>query len=256
MSASGLYGEMRVCAGIVGGVDLRLGDAVGEVLDAHIRAGGGRYRGVRSPIVYDADASILGPGNGTPHVLLDEKFRSGFKWLNRRDLSFDAFLFEPQLPDLVDLARGFPETRIVLNHVGTPVGVGRYANSREARFPLWRENIYALSRCSNVTVKLGGFGIPFGGFRSYRADPPFTSDELAAEWKPYVETCIEAFGADRCMFASNFPVDAAVGSYALLWNAFKRIASGASLDEKEQLFHGTATRIYRLQIEGFSLERQ
>jgi L-fuconolactonase len=250
MAASGLFGEVQACGGIVGGVDLRLGDAVEEVLRAHVQSGGGRYRGVRSAAVvaYDSDASILGPAVGTPHLLLDPQFRAGFQWLHRLGLSFDVWLFEPQLPDLIDLARAFPDTQIILEHVGAPMGVGQYEGQREARFPLWRDNIRALSRCANVVVKLGGLGIPFGGFKSFRATPPATSWQLAEEWRPYIETCIEAFGADRCMFESNFPVDSTTCTYPVLWNAFKRLAAGVSTNEKTALFSATATRIYRLDI--------
>jgi len=247
-SASGLFGNVKVCAGIVGNVDLRLGAAVEEVLVAHLRAGGDRYRGVRARgIVYDEDATILGTGNGVPHLLLDDTFRAGFGCLHRLGLSFDAWLFEPQLPDLIDLARAFPETQIILNHVGAPMGVGRYAGQRKARFPLWRERMRTLSQCSNVAVKLGGLGIPFGGFASYNADPPASSEELAAEWRPYIDTCIDLFGVERCMFESNFPVDSAACSYAVLWNAFKRVTAGASAAEKAALFHTTAKRVYRLE---------
>jgi L-fuconolactonase len=248
MSASGVFGEVKVCAGIVGGVDLRLGDAVEEVLAAHIRAGGSRYRGVRSPVVHDEDATILGAGVGVPHVLLDAEFRRGFAKLRQFDLSFEAWVLEPQLSDVIELARTFPETQIILNHVGAPVGVGQYRGQREQRFSIWRERIRTLAQCPNVTVKLGGLGIPFGAFKSYLASPPFNSQQLAEEWKPYIETCIEAFGAQRCMFESNFPVDSAACSYAVLWNAFKRIVAGTSTHEKTALFSGTASRVYRLDV--------
>lgn len=245
MAASGLFGDVQVCAGIVGGVDLRLGEAAEEVLRAHLRAGGGRYRGIRGGgILFDEDSKIL--GGGAAQVLLDAQFRAGFKFLKPLGLSFDVLLFEPQLPELIDLARAFPETQIILNHVGVPVGVGRYAGRREERFEVWRKRMRILSQSPNVAVKLGGLGIPFGGFKSYRASPSFSSEQLAQEWKPYIETCIEAFGAHRCMFVSNFPVDSTVGSYAVLWNAFKRLAAGASKDEKTALFSATATRVYRL----------
>jgi predicted TIM-barrel fold metal-dependent hydrolase len=247
MGASGLFGEAKVCAAIVGGVDLSLGAAVEEVLEAHVQAGGGRYRGVRSPTVYDADANILG-GYEKPDVLLDATFRAGFGKLHQMGLSFDVWLFEPQLPQLIDLAQAFPETQIILNHVGTPLGVGCYAGHREQRFALWRENMRILARCDNVAVKLGGLGIPYGGFQSYAARPPATSLQLANEWKPYIETSIEVFGAGRCMFESNFPVDSAVGTFPMIWNAFKRIVGGASSDEKTALFSGTVTRVYRLDI--------
>jgi len=250
MAASGAFGEARVGAGIVGNVDLRLGDVVEGVLGAHLQAGGGRYRGVRiGEVVYDTDCRILGRGIGVPGLLSEPGFRAGFKWLHRFGLSFDALVLEPQLPELIDLARAFPETQIILNHVGAPVGVGRYAGLRKERFPIWRENIRTLSRCGNVAVKLGGLGIPFGGFELYQSTPPATSSQLAEEWKPYIETCIECFGAHRCMFESNFPVDSAACSYPVLWNAFKLLAAGASKEEKTALFSGTATQVYRLESE-------
>jgi L-fuconolactonase len=251
MAASGVFGEMKACAGIVGGVDLRLGDAVEEVLAAHILAGGSRYRGIRSLVVFDEDGPRIlgvGVGAGVPHLLLNTRFRSGFQRLQPLGLSFDVFLLEPQLPDLIDLARAFPETQIILDHVGAPVGIGPYAGRREERFPIWRDSIRTLSRCANVAVKLGGLGMSFGAFKSYQSAQPATSLRLAEEWRPYIETCIEAFGADRCMFEGNFPMDSATCAYQVLWNAFKRIAAGASIAEKTALFSGTARRIYRLDI--------
>jgi L-fuconolactonase len=246
MAASGLFGEQRVCAGIVGGgVDLRLGGEAEEVLRAHLQAGGGRYKGVRTATMYDEDRGIV--GERVPHRLLDPKFREGFRRLHRLGLSFDALVLEPELPDVVDLARAFPETQIVLNHLGCPIGVGRHAGKREERFPIWRENMRLLAGCDNVAVKVGGLSI-FGGFKSYMADPPASSSELADEWRPYVETCIELFGANRCMFESNFPVDSIMATYPVMWNAFKRLAAGASQTEKTALFSGTAIRIYRLDI--------
>ena len=249
MSASGLFGATKVCAGIVGNVDLTLGEAVESLLEAQIRAGGDRYRGVRcSGVVHDPDPIVLGKGVGVPQRLMDPNFRAGFSRLHRFGLSFEAWVLEPQLPQVIDLARAFPDTQIILNHVGAPVGVGPYTRQREERFPIWRGNILNLAVCPNVTVKLGGLGIPFGGFNSYLAEPPATSEQLAKEWAPYIETCIEAFGTSRCMFESNFPVDSATCSYPVLWNTFKRLAAGCSKDEKHQLFSGTANRTYRLGI--------
>ena len=250
MAASGLFGDVAMCAGIVGSVDLRLGDAAKDVLLAHVQAGGGRYRGIRAKaVVYDSDSNVLGPHlGGVPHLLLDREFRSGFKHLEPLGLSYDAWQLEYQLAELIDLARTFPYTRIIVNHVGGLFGIGRYSGRTEERFAQWRENIKTLSRCANVTMKLGGLGMPTCGFRSSIASIPPSSTELALEWRPYIETCIEAFGADRCMFESNYPVDAATTSYRVLWNAFKRIVSGASLQEKTALFSATATRVYRLDL--------
>jgi predicted TIM-barrel fold metal-dependent hydrolase len=249
MTASGLYGEVRACAGIVGHADLTLGDRAAEVLEAHLAAGGGRFRGVRHGASSDPDPAVLGPlARRGPGLYLSEDFRKGFARLAPLGLSFDAWLLEPQLPELVDLARAFPETTIVLDHVGTPLGIGSYAGRREERFAAWREQIDALATLPKVNVKLGGLAMPFCGFDSFMSQPPATSSQLAEEWRPYVEACIEAFGPTRCMFESNFPVDLGSGAYDVLWNAFKTIASGASADEKTALFSDTARRVYRLDI--------
>ncbi|HKT54647.1 MAG TPA: amidohydrolase family protein [Caulobacteraceae bacterium] len=249
MSASGLYGAARVCAGIVGHADLRLGDAVTEVLEAHIQAGGGRFRGIRHSGGHDPDPNVLGPAGRTPGGLyMTEDFRAGFARLAPLGLSFDTWIVEPQLPELIDLARAFADTAIVLDHVGTPVGVGAYAGKREERFPIWAENIRKLAKSENVFCKLGGLAMPFCGFASFMSEPAATSTQLAAEWKPYFETCIEAFGVERCMFESNFPVDLGSCSYRTLWNAFKVFAAGYSTDEKAHLFSGVATRAYRLAL--------
>jgi predicted TIM-barrel fold metal-dependent hydrolase len=251
MTASGLYGKVRACAGIVGHVDLRLGGAVEEVLRAHLAASPDRFRGIRHGASWDEDANVLGPLSGRVPAGLyrDARFREGFAVLARLGLSFDAWLLEPQLPDLVDLAQAFPETAIVLDHVGTPLGIAAYAGKREARFGDWRASMRALAECSNVAVKLGGLAMPFAGFGSFDASPRASSETLAREWKPYVETCIEAFGPARCMFESNFPVDSLSCDYATLWNAFKRLAARYSADEKTALFSGTAKRMYRLRID-------
>jgi len=251
MSASCIYGEVRACAGIVGHVDLRIGaDTVEDVLRSHIAAGHGRFRGIRQSASFDEDANVLGPlsGRNTAGLYLDPKFREGFAVLHKLGLSFDAWLLEPQLPELIDLARDFPETVIVLDHVGTPLGIGRYEGKRDERFGAWKDSIQTLAKCPNVVVKVGGLPMPFAGWkkRMHEADPP--SEVLAQQWKPYVEATIEAFGANRCMFESNFPVDRFGCDYASLWNAFKRLAKGASTDEKTALFSGTAKRVYRAAI--------
>ncbi len=249
MTASGIYGDIRACAGIVGNADLRLGDAVENVLRAHIHAGNGRFRGIRNSGAHDADSTVLGfAGHTLAGLYRDAAFRSGFKWLHRLGLSFDAFLLEPQLPDLIDLAQAFPDTQIVLDHTGMPLGIASYAGKREERFSVWRDNIRMLAKSANVSVKLGGLAVPLCGFASFNAVPPASSVQLAAEWRPYIETCIEAFGVERCMFESNFPVDSGSCSYRVLWNALKRLAAGCSTEEKTALFSGTAARVYRLAL--------
>ena len=240
-------GRARACAGIVSHANLMLGDAAAEVLDAHLAAGDGRFRGIRHSAAYDVDPNVLGllvrNGGG---VYLDETFRKGFAKLAPLNLSFDAWMLEPQLADLIDLARAFPDTTIVLDHVGTPLGIGAYAGRRDERFGAWRDHIRALAALPCVHVKLGGLAMPFAGFPSFFSDPPATSIQLAAEWKPYIETCIDAFGPTRCMFESNFPVDIGSCDYDVLWNVFKVLAAGYSADEKTALFNDTARRVYRL----------
>jgi predicted TIM-barrel fold metal-dependent hydrolase len=249
MSASGIYGETRACAGIVGNADLRLGDAVEDVLRAHIHVAGGRFRGIRNSTSHDPDPEVLGPLMGRNEGLYrDANFRAGFKWLHKFGLSFDAWLLEPQLPDLIDLAQAFPDTSIVLDHVGTPLGIASYSGRRDERFPIWRDNIRKLAKSENVNVKLGGLAMAFCGFPSFRSQPPAHSEQLAREWKPYIETCIDAFGPKRCMFESNFPVDIGSCTYPVLWNAFKRIAQSYTAAEKSDLFSGTAARVYRLKV--------
>jgi predicted TIM-barrel fold metal-dependent hydrolase len=161
-------------------------------------------------------------------------------------MSFDAWLLHPQIPELADLADAFPQTSIVLDHVGGCVGKGHYADDRKAAFAHWRKNILELGKRPNVRIKLGGVGMPMFGFGWETQPLPPSSGELASAWRPYVETCIEAFGHKRCMFESNFPVDKVSCSYGILWNAFKRIAQGASASEKAALFHDTAAKTYRL----------
>jgi len=249
MSASGIYGSTLYCAGIVGHADLTLGSKVENVLAAHIRAGGDRFRGIRHITAWDADNSLRNPAYSPPaHLLADDAFRQGFAVLGRLRLSFDAWLYHPQIDELTDLARAFPDTNIVLNHVGGPIGIGAYAGRHKEVFSGWAASIKALATCPNVHVKIGGLGMRMGGFGFHEKPDPPSSEALAATWRPYVATCIEAFGASRCMFESNFPVDKGSYSYPVFWNACKLLAKGASSDEKAELFAGTATRFYRLDL--------
>ena len=249
MSASGIYGKTQVCAGIVGHADLTMGGRVEPVLAAHARAGGDRFRGIRYITAWDADTSARNPAYSPPPGLLAAKnFREGFAVLGRLGLSFDAWLFHPQIDEVADLARAFPETRIVLNHVGGPIGIGAYRGRHKEVFPGWAASIKALAACSNVFVKVGGLGMRLGGFGFHEQAEPPASEMLAATWRPYVETCIEAFGPSRSMFESNFPVDKGSYSYPVFWNACKLLAKGATSAERADLFAGTAARFYRLDV--------
>jgi predicted TIM-barrel fold metal-dependent hydrolase len=247
MSDSGRYGPARVAAGIVGFADLTLGDRVEPVLEANIRAAGGRFRGVRHSAAWDA-SEVIGNSRtaGGPHLFQQAEFRAGFGRLTALGLSLDAWVFHPQLADVVDLARAFPSANIISVHGGGPLGYGPYEGKRDEVFKTWKAGITELARCPNVTMKLGGMMMRLAAYDYRTAAGPPTSAELAALWRPYIEPCIELFGADRCMFESNFPVDKMGVGWAALWNAFKRIAAGATAAEKLALFSGTARRVYRL----------
>jgi len=244
MSASGNYGPINVCAGIVGYADLRLGASVRDVLEAHIRAGGGRFRGIRHSTAWDATLPASSPV--TPGLLADQTFREGFAQLAPLGLSFDAWMYHPQLKELTALARAFPDTQIVLNHIGAPLGVGPYTSQRDEVFATWSASIRELATCPNVHVKLGGLGMGRYGNGFHEQSAPPSTEALAAAFRPYMLTCIEAFGAARCMFESNFPVDKGAYPYAAYWNACKHLTRDASPAERADLFSGTATRFYRV----------
>jgi predicted TIM-barrel fold metal-dependent hydrolase len=250
MAASGAYGKTLICAGIVSHVSMMLGDGAKAVLEAEIAAGNGRFRGIRHSSAWDADPNVAHMYATRPKgLLLDSTFRKGFACLAPLGLSFDAWLFHPQLNDFVDLARAFPDTRICLDHCGGPVGTGNYAGRREEIFPIWKASIQEAAKCPNVVVKLGGLAMCLLGYDFHLRPEPPTSEEAAAAWRPYVETCIEAFGPNRCMFESNFPPDKGQCSYQVIFNAFKRIAAQYSEAEKTALFSKTATDFYRLKLE-------
>ena len=246
MSASGRYGVTRVAAAIVGFADLTLGERVGAVLDAHLAASP-RFRGIRHAAGWDASDEVRNSHTKPPRGLfLESGFRRGFAELGRRGLSFEAWLYHPQLADLVGLAKAFPETTIVLDHFGGPLGIGPYAGKRAEIFQSWKSAIRSVADCPNVVAKLGGLVMPLNGFGLHKRAAPVTSSELSdltREW--YLHT-IDVFGPARCMFESNFPVDKVSCSYRVLWNSFKRIAAAFSSAEKATMFSGTATRVYRL----------
>jgi predicted TIM-barrel fold metal-dependent hydrolase len=247
MSANGRYGKSRLCAGIVGHADLRLGDGVARVLEAQIAAGDGRFRGIRHSVVWDASEMFSrGRTNSPKGQMADATWRAGFARLAPLKLTFEARLYHPQLVELAQLARAFPQTTIILNHVGGPLGIGPYANKKEETFAQWKAGIAELGKHQNVVVKLGGLGMLFGMFDFHTRETPPSSEDLARAYRPYIDTCIEAFGPDRGMFESNFPPDGVSSSYPVLWNAFKRLTVGYSADEKAKLFSGTAKRVYRL----------
>jgi len=257
MAASGGYGKTQVCAGIVGYADLSLGGAVEKVLEAEIAAGGGqvgatgggRFKGIRYISATHPDQAAWGAAILRPEGMLAQpKVREGFAKLGELGLTFDAWCYHTQIPELTALARAFPQVPIVLDHVGGALGLGRYAGKRGEVFAEWSTRIKELAACPNVHIKLGGLGMRMFGFDVHEKAEPPSSETLAGLWRPYIETCIAAFGPERAMFESNFPVDKGSGSYQVFWNAFKRITAGCSASEKTALFSGTACKFYKLAL--------
>ena len=236
----------NVCAGIVGHVDMQLGDAVAPVLEAHFAAGAGRFRGIRDVTARDEGfvASIVPPPQAG--IMADPRFGKALRHFPRLGLSFDAWLYHPQLGELTTLAREHPQVCFVMNHAGGPLGLGPYAGRNEKVFVEWAAGMRTLATCPNVQIKLGGLAMITTGATFHTKPSPPSSTTLAAAWRPYFELCIEAFGVERCMFESNFPVDKAMSSYVVIWNAFKLVTQGSTATEKAALFYETAARVYRL----------
>ena len=224
-----------------------MGDAVKEVLGAHQELAQGKFRGIRHAGARDPHPEDLFiGGRGIEGLYLRDDFRTGMKVLGRMGLTYDTWHYHHQNRDFADLARSVPDTRMILDHFGTPLGVGSYADKREEIFEQWKKDMLEISRCDNVVAKLGGLAMPDNGFGWHtRATPP-TSDEFVEAQRRYYLHMIECFGPDRCMFESNFPVDKFSLSYHVLYNGLKKIVADFSEDEKDTMFYGTAARIYNI----------
>jgi len=237
-------------AAIVAHADLRA-PGLDALLDAHVDLGHGLFRGIRHAAACDPHPEVLAiPGSAPPGLYADADFRRGVGRLGRRSLTYDAWHYHHQNADFAALARAVPDTVMVLDHFGTPLGVGAYAEHREEIERQWREDIAAIARCENVVAKLGGLAMPDNGFGWHQRDRPPTSDDLVAAQQRYYLHTIECFGPERCMFESNFPVDRFSVSYRVLWNAMKKMAAPFSVTERRALFSGTAARVYRIPVSG------
>jgi len=236
--------ESGLCAAIVAHADMMLGERVEDVLVAH-RQASPRVRGIRHLIAHDRDYPGALPSR--PGIMREPVFRAAFARLAAHGLSFDVWLMHPQLEELAELAADAPDTLIILDHVGSPMGTGRYANGGADGFEEWRKGLALVAQQPNVVLKLGGLnmeftrlGAPVGAVR------PWSSEQMAHAQSRYVLTAIDLFSPARCMFESNFPVDRMSTGATVLWNCFKQISAGFSPAEKAELFCGTAARTYRL----------
>jgi predicted TIM-barrel fold metal-dependent hydrolase len=249
LGASGKYTSCCTATAIVGYADLTLGDRTRETLEAHLEAANGRFRGVRQRAKWDADPIVRGPVSADhPGLYLAPEFGRGLDVLTAMGLSFDASIYDPQIPDVTALARAHPDASIVLIHSGSPVGHGSYAGNEAGNHARWLAGMRELARCPNVSVKMGGVLMTLGNFDFTVAEVPPSSQQLTELWRPFIEPCVELFGAERCMAASNFPVDKAGFGYGTVWNMFKRIFASCSAREKSMIFGGTAKRVYRLEL--------
>ncbi len=248
MSASGIYGAARACAGIVAGADLQLGEKVAPVLELMAHSAGGRLRGVRNPVVWHSSPGVQSSTASPPPkgLMADTVFRKGVVQLGLLGLSLDVWAYHTQLGEIYELAKANPKVTVIVDHFGGPVGVGPHAADMSEMFKQWRSGIALVASLPNTVIKMGGAGMPVFGIRFDQASTPPASEQLAIAWRAYFETCVELFGPDRCMFESNFPVDKGMFSYQVLWNGFKRLAKDCSAAEKTALFSGTAERVYRL----------
>lgn len=245
MSASGEFGSTRACDVMFGNVDLTFGGAVEPLLEQHVEASGGRFRGVRLSSGWHANDKIHNVAS-QPNLLVDSRVSEAAAVVKRMGLSLDCWLYHPQLDEVAQLADAHPDLTIILNHVGSPILGGPYRGKTDEVFQEWKAAIVRISKRDNVFVKLGAMPIRMPSYEGDRTLPP-GSEEVATAWRPWMETCIEAFGPERSMYESNFPVQKRWCSYQVCWNAFKRISAGASAAEKANLFLGAAARAYRIE---------
>lgn len=240
---------MECCAAIIGYADLRLGRAVLPVLESHSEASPSRFKGVRHNVGWDEGPDVpISHTKPKKGQLLDPTFREGAACLRELGLLYEVYPYHTQLHELADFARSLPELTIVLNHCGGPLGCGPYARKRVEVMDVWRKGIAEVAACSNVVAKLGGIAMPRNGFGWHERSTPPTSEELAKVYTPYYHYCIDQFGADRCMFESNFPVEKQSCSYTVLWNAFKRVAHSFTEAEKANMFHDVAALVYGIEV--------
>jgi len=232
--------------GIVSNADLRLPE-LDEVLDAHEQAGQGRFRGIRHAIAHTPDKTdMMIPGGASPYVSVDPAFRRGLVRLGERGLTYDSWNYHYQNLEVAALAAAAPGTTIVLDHFGTPIGVGAWSGQLDEIYPVWQRDVAALAKNQNVVAKIGGLAMPDNGYGWHTRSTPATSDELVAAHERWYLHTIDCFGPERCMFESNFPVDRFSISYSVMWNALKKIAARFTQDERDQMFASTAERVYSL----------
>lgn len=237
--------------GIVANADLTLGERVEDVLVAHLEAST-RVRGIRDLLAWHPSREIMNTTDD-PERSRQADFRRGFEMFSKYGLNFETSIFSTQLTEMVELARTFPEQPILVCHMATPVAVGgpigevgRTADERARIRGEWAEGIARLAECANVWMKLSGLLMPICGFGFERRSARPSVDELVATVGPFIDHVIDAFGPERCMFGSNFPVDKPSAPLPTLLQAYRLIVEGLPDEAQNRLFVGTAQEFYRL----------
>jgi predicted TIM-barrel fold metal-dependent hydrolase len=247
MSNSGAYGNTKIASGIVGSAPLLMGDKVANILDHHLNIASDRFKGIRSQAAMHPDGTIpVSRARPIEGVYINDMFQQGFSHLESRNLSFEAWCYHPQLPQLIELAKKFPNTSIILNHFGGPLGIGSFSNKEDETYNFWEKQIIELAKCDNVVAKLGGIAMEINGFEWHKNDSAPSGSDLINRTKRYYDKTLELFGINRCMFESNFPVDKISCSYVNLWNGFKELTKDYSKSERAKLFHDNAAETYKL----------
>lgn len=230
-----------VLARIVGFADTGLGSEITPVLEAHVEAGQGRFAGIRHPAAWVDDPAFPNAGYPPrPGLLREDTVAEGVAAVHRMGLTFEAWVYHPQIPEFTTLARRAGEGVLILDHLGAPLDTGEH---RPDSLDQWRRDMADLAGCENVLVKLGGLGIPSLTAPRRFPEPP-GPEQLAAYWGPEVRWCIETFGPHRCMFESNFPVDARLCDYPTLWRSYELMTADLSACEQDALFRRTAATAY------------
>jgi predicted TIM-barrel fold metal-dependent hydrolase len=238
-------------AAIVAHADLALGDAVVPVLEGHKNASE-TVRGIRHMLATHPNKGVMDFAHA-PEVSRTAAFRLGMEQLGKHGLTFDAWAFSHQLNEVAELAAAVPQVETVLCHCGTPVGyagefqgVGVSQRERDLIASQWRDGISAVAAQPNVSVKLSGLLMPVVGFGYEDADKKPDKNELVDRLGPLVRHCIDAFGPQRCMVASNFPVDRVSASYGAVFDAMVELTASDGAQAQAAMFAGTAARFYRI----------
>jgi L-fuconolactonase len=239
--------KIDVAAGFVGYADLATGRAVQKVLEAHLEVGKKRFKGIRYYIPKQSHALWQSTEPAAPSILSDSRFLEGFAFLPKYKLTYDLPVGMSQFPELIDLAKRFPNTPMIISSLGWPMlQTNTPPEKKEEAITEWRRRIKMVTPVDNIYIKLGGTGIPQRGFGFDKKSMPPNSEEIVKVVGTYYQFVIEQLGPKRCMFGSNFPPEKIYSNYTVIWNAFKLMTKSFSKTERASMLHDTANQVYNL----------